>query len=41
LSVAAFMLPDALQIYLLGAGFGGLHFLFGFLIGRSDHGRQI
>jgi hypothetical protein len=26
--------PDRSQIFLLGAGFGGLHLLFGFLIGR-------
>ena len=40
LSVAAFVLPDALQVYVLAAGFGGLHVVFGFLIGRKDHGRQ-
>ncbi len=33
--LAAFLLPDALQLLMLGAGFGGLHILFGLLIGRS------
>jgi predicted phage tail protein len=33
--------PDRLQIFLLGAGFGGLHVLFGFLIGRNGHEREI
>jgi hypothetical protein len=26
---------------MLGAGFGGLHILFGYLIGRAGHGREI
>jgi hypothetical protein len=39
--LAAFLLPDSLQIYMLGAGFGGLHVLFGLLIGRTRHERQI
>jgi hypothetical protein len=25
---------------MLGAGFGGLHIIFGFLIGRMSHGRE-
>lgn len=41
LGLAAFLLPDRLQIYMLGAGFGGLHVLFGLLIGQSSHDRQI
>jgi hypothetical protein len=38
--LAALLLPDDLQIVMLGAGFGGLHIVFGFLIGRSGHGRK-
>src|SRR6185312_6314726 len=34
LSVVALLAPESLQILLLGSGFGGLHMLFGFLIGR-------
>jgi len=41
LGVAALLLPDSLQILMLGAGFGGLHIVFGFLMGRLGHGRQI
>lgn len=37
----ALLLPDRAQIPMLGAGFGGLHFLFGILIGRTRHERQI
>jgi hypothetical protein len=37
----ALLAPDRLQILLLGAGFGGLHVLFGFLIGRKGHEREI
>lgn len=33
-----FWLPDDLQTYALGAGFGGLHLLFGILIGQSGRG---
>lgn len=40
LSVPALLLPADLQIPLLGAGFGGLHIFFGFLMGRTGHGRQ-
>src|SRR5580704_4249015 len=32
--LVSFALPDHLQTYALGAGFGGLHILFGVLIGR-------
>jgi hypothetical protein len=40
LGVVAFVAPAALQIPLLGLGFGGLHIVFGILIGRGAHGRQ-
>jgi hypothetical protein len=36
----ALLLPDDLQILMLGAGFGGLHIVFGFLIRRMSHGRE-
>jgi len=36
----ALLLPDELQILMLGAGFGGLHIVFGFLIRRMSHGRE-
>ena len=35
LSLIALLAPDSLQMLLLGSGFGGLHMLFGFLIGRK------
>ena len=38
--LAALVLPDNLQILMLGAGFGGLHIVFGYLIGRKGHGRK-
>ncbi len=41
LGLLALLLPDRAQIPMLGAGFGGLHFLFGILIGRNRHERQI
>ena len=41
LGVLALLLPDSLQIFMLGVGFGGLHLLFGFLIGRMGHGRKV
>ena len=41
LGLIALFLPESLQIYMLGAGFGGLHVLFGLLIGRTRHDRQI
>jgi hypothetical protein len=37
LGLAALCLPDSLQIAALGAGFGGLHGLFGYLVGRMPH----
>ena len=37
LGLLAFPLPWSLQMLMLGAGFGGLHLLFGFLIGQADH----
>jgi hypothetical protein len=40
LALLALVLPDSLQILILGVGFGGLHMLFGFLIGRTGHDRQ-
>jgi hypothetical protein len=40
LGLLALALPDSLQMLLLGAGFGGLHMVFGLLIGRTDRGRQ-
>jgi hypothetical protein len=39
--LTALLLPDDLQILMLGAGFGGLHIVFGFLIGRTRSGRKI
>jgi hypothetical protein len=39
--LAALLLPDDLQIWMLGAGFGGLHIVFGFLIGRKGRGREV
>ena len=39
LGLLALVLPDGLHTLMLGLGFGGLHLLFGFLIGRADHGR--
>jgi hypothetical protein len=34
LGLVAFALPASLQIVMLGCGFGGLHLLFGFILGR-------
>ena len=39
--LTALLLPDDLQILMLGAGFGGLHIVFGFLMGRMGSGRKI
>jgi hypothetical protein len=36
----ALLLADNLQNLMLGAGFGGLHIVFGFLIRRMSHGRE-
>jgi len=41
LSLLAFWLPASLHPLVLGAGFGGLHLVFGVLIGRKSHGSQI
>jgi len=41
LGLAALLTPDRLHMLLLGAGFGGLHVLFGVLIGRKGHERQV
>jgi hypothetical protein len=41
LGMLALLLPSGAQILMLGAGFGGLHIVFGILIGRVGHGRQI
>ena len=41
LGLVALLAPDRLQMLLLGAGFGGLHVLFGVLIGRKGHERQV
>jgi hypothetical protein len=39
--LTALLLKDEWQILMLGAGFGGLHIVFGFLIGRMSHGRKV
>ena len=36
----ALLLPDSLQIPMLGVGFGGLHILFGYLTRRAGHGSE-
>jgi hypothetical protein len=36
----ALLLPDEWQISMLGAGFGGLHIVFGILIRRMSHGSE-
>jgi len=41
LGLLALLLPDSRQTLMLGAGFGGLHVLFGFLIGRTSREHQI
>jgi hypothetical protein len=41
LGVLALLLGSELQVFMLGAGFGGLHILFGLLIGRNTHDSQI
>jgi hypothetical protein len=40
LGLLALVLPDSLQIPLLGVAFGGLHILFGYLMWRAGHGRE-
>ncbi len=37
LGLSAFVLPAATHMVILGVGFGLLHVVFGFLVGRSDH----
>lgn len=38
LGTAAIAAPPATHVLLLGFGFGGLHLIFGVLIGRANHG---
>lgn len=38
--VLALLLPERAQVLLLGAGFGGLHIIFGFSIRRAAHGSE-
>lgn len=38
--LSALLLADAFQVLMLGAGFGGLHIIFGLLIRRMSHGRK-
>jgi hypothetical protein len=38
--LVALVLPDSLQIAMLGVGFGGLHILFGYLTRRTGHGSE-
>jgi hypothetical protein len=40
IGIVGLLAPSAFQIPLLGLGFGGLHVLFGILIGRGAHGRE-
>jgi hypothetical protein len=37
LSLFAFVLPAASHMAILGLGFGVLHVVFGYLVGRSGH----
>jgi hypothetical protein len=39
--LTALLLPDALQLFMLGAGFGALHIVFGFLIGRRGRAGEV
>jgi Na+/melibiose symporter-like transporter len=39
--ITALLLGEDLQLLMLGAGFGGLHIVFGILIGRMGRGRKI
>jgi hypothetical protein len=41
LGIVALLLPQSLQILLLALGFGGLHIVFGFVIGRAGHASEI
>jgi hypothetical protein len=38
--VLALLLPERAQMFMLGAGFGGLHIIFGFSIRRAVHGSE-
>lgn len=38
--LTALVLPDAFQIFMLGAGFGGLHIVFGLYMRRALHGNE-
>jgi hypothetical protein len=38
--VLALLLPADFQVAMLGAGFGGLHFIFGYSTGRAGHGSK-
>lgn len=38
--LVALLLPQEWQIAMLGAGFGGLHIVFGYWMGRAGHGRE-
>lgn len=40
MGLLALLLPASLQIAMLGAGFGGLHIVFGYLMGRAGHGSE-
>ena len=41
LGLITFVLPGNLHIMALCAGFGGLHIIFGIIIGRRYHGREV
>jgi hypothetical protein len=41
LGLLALLLPDRFQTFMLGIGFGGLHVLFGYLIGRTAHDKPV
>ena len=41
LGMMALLLPDDLQILILAIGFGGLHIVFGFVIGRTTDASEI
>jgi hypothetical protein len=41
LGIVALLLPENLQILMLAVGFGGLHIVFGFVIGRANHAAQV
>jgi hypothetical protein len=40
IGLVALIAPTEFHIPLLGCGFGGLHILFGILIGRGSHGHE-